>query len=456
MPTNVKKTSNESGGNDHRSLGEVCAMFPLSPLENFMRVVYDEFDGDGAVCSVARVRGVIQRGPLEQALLLLQKRHPKLRARFGENRDGKPCFQIDESVPALPLQMKDFETGELPWQKEAIESFSAKLDVETGPLCKISVLRNVPESRCDILTTFHHAIIDGVSVQRFIDDLLTYYDKVANEPPGPSTVDALTEPLPFVSAQSPPLTSSWIHRSAMFIRLCGFLIRKRLGSWTSLPSDAVTWAPRWSRTVLSAEETEALLASCRDNGTTLYGLIFAAALSSLTAIMEDRPLRFACRCPINMRQVPGFEVSDLHLGCFVSGFDQVYTIRKTPSFWDLARRGRQDVQRFVEKQGPIMGLNLLRFLNMSSWRGGKRDTLGIDNLGVARVLGTYGDLTLEEISSVVANKNFGVSLMLLPCTLLGRLNITVGTVNVAEKFGQLFQERFFDTLSSVIGSGTRG
>jgi hypothetical protein len=157
-----------------------------------------------------------------------------------------------------------------------------------------------------------------------------------------------------------------------------------------------------------------------------------------------------------MRQVPGFEVSDLHLGCFVSGFDQVYTIRKTPSFWDLARRGRQDVQRFVEKQGPIMGLNLLRFLNMSSWRGGKRDTLGIDNLGVARVLGTYGDLTLEEISSVVANKNFGVSLMLLPCTLLGRLNITVGTVNVAEKFGQLFQERFFDTLSSVIGSGTRG
>lgn len=450
MHTEVGAMLNDVAPSAHMPSGGSIATYALSPLENLMRFVYDQYDGDGAITITGHIKGLIHREPLERALLMLQRRHPKLRARIRMNADRIPCFQVVESMPAIPLQIKDFETDELPWQAEAIESLDTKFDMETGPLCRVKVLRNAGQSFCDTIITWHHSINDAISSVRFMDELLTFYDSIANR----STTDSISsdriETLPFVPALAPPVTSSLLDRFEMFVKLCKFVVRKRCGSWTSLPSDSEACAPYWCRTMLSAEDTMALVKRCRQEQTSMYGVLFAAALSSLASVMEGEDLCFACRCPINMKSPRHGGVSNEHLGCFVSGFDKVYTIKKPMSFWNLARYGRQDVQRFIAKQGPALALKLLKFHKISASRIPKRDTLSIDNIGVADVRGEYGGLSLEAISTIVKNRYLGTSFMVIACTVKGKLNINLGAVDVAENLHQSFKERFFSALNRVI------
>jgi hypothetical protein len=348
------------------------------------------------------------------------------------------------------LRIKDFEIDDVPWQAETIDSISTKFATETGPLCSVKVLRNLKQYFCHIIIVFHHSIVDAISCLRVVDDLLTYYAWLVKAPQRDSLPSERIEPLPFISASVPPISASVLERLEIFAKLCRFFVRKRRGSWTTLPSDTVAWTPYWSLTVLSVENTLALLRRCREEETTLYGGLFAAALSSLATVMEGTTFRFACRCPLNMRRAPGYEILKEHLGCFVSGFDKVYKIRKPFSFWDLARRGRQDVQRFVAKQGPALTLKLSRYQKLSIPKRIRRDTLSIDNLGVADVRGDYGDLSLEAYSSVLRNKYLGASLMVIPVTLKGRLNITLGAVNVAVNLRKRFEEELVNTLHGVI------
>jgi hypothetical protein len=430
--------------------GRPGAIYPMGPLEDLLRFAYDKFQGDSTSAIIARVKGLIQEEPLERALLMLQRRHPKLRARICVNADGLSCFEVLESPPVIPLRVKDFETDNVPWQAETIESISAKLSTETGPLCQVKVLRNLKESSCDVIIVFHHSIMDGIAAVQGVDDLLTYYAWVAEAPQKDSLPNQRIEPLPFISALVPPITASVLERLEIFARLCRFFYRKRWGSWTSLPTDTAAWAPYWNLTVLSVEDTMALLRRCREKETTLFGGLFAAALSSLATAMEGKTFRFACRCPVNVRRTSGYEISNEHLGCFVSGLDKVYKIRKPFSFWDLARRGRQDVQRFVAKQGPALTLKLSGYQKLLHPSRIRRDTLSIDNIGVADVKGDYGDLSLEACSFVVRNKNVGVPLMVIFITVQGRLNITIGAANVTASFRQRFEEEFFNTLYGVI------
>ncbi|NIM96705.1 MAG: hypothetical protein GTO24_01070, partial [candidate division Zixibacteria bacterium] len=313
------------------------AVYPLGPLEDIFRDVYERFEGDGASAVTVRINGVVSEKRLKVALVMLQKRHPRLRARFGVDCDGNPCFLVSETAPPIPLELKDFQDRELPWKAEGLQSVSTPFDTRLGPLCRVKVLRNVRDSVCEIIICCHHAIIDGASAFSIIGDLLSYYDGLSGGSGEYRSVVDNVESLPFIGALQPPMTSSLFNRVQVFGQIIKAYIQRRRRAWIALPNDSAEYFPRWSRRILSSEETTAFVKRCRREKIPAYGAIFAAAIVSLAEFLGDRPLRFACRFPIDTRLLPGagFVVSNEHLGCFVSGFDKVYKIKKPISFWEM-------------------------------------------------------------------------------------------------------------------------
>ncbi len=170
----------------------------------------------------------------------------------------------------------------------------------------------------------------------------------------------------------------------------------------------------------------------------------------LSKAVEEPEARFRFGCPINIRKLQEPPVSNEHPGCFVSLFDKVYTADLTTSFWDLARRGRFDVKIFVDRQGPLVAVNLMSFLKPSAQkRPPKRGTLGL-NYSVAPLKKTYGNLTVEELSFLGRNRLVGPSLNLIAIKFAGRLNITMGAVEVPETFRQTLLDTLLAELRTAI------
>ena len=420
----------------------------MGPLESLMRDVYDRFDGDGASGVAAHLDGLVHTGALVKALEMLQARHPKLRSGIFVDKDGKSYFRVLEHGPPIPLQIVDFDEEELPWEKEALSLISQKVNVETGPLCLAKVLQNRAAGRCTLMILAHHAIIDAVSILRLLEDLLLFHDWILNKKETDLVKDGMVQKLPLVTASRLNLTAPLRHRILVLFKLAGFMFRKKWGAWDSLSGKCASGSPIWFKSVLSTEDTAELISRCRQEGTSMYGVICAVAAESLSAVMGGRS-RLALRCAVNTRPYMDFPSGAPHIGCFVSGFDKVYDYGPETSFWDFARAARKDVHRFIAQQGPVMALKMLRFMKLPPPDKVRRDTLCVDNLGVANMKGEYGHLHLREISFFVANRNIGVSLMIILCTLKGRLNISIGAMDIDRALLCNFREKFFETLRAV-------
>ncbi len=257
-------------------VGEPEARFPLGPLENFMRITHDEFDGDGTVAVVARVRGRFEEEPLLQVLSMLQRRHPKMRARITADGQGGARFEVFESLREIPLIVKDYETDDLPWQREVTESCTVKFSSPTEPLWRVEVLRSKLHSVSDLICAIHHACGDGVTAFLFLKEFFTLYAFLMGE--ADDFPSHMVEPLPFLSSSRVPTTTPLIRKLMIAERLIRGQIQKRRGAWSALPQDPGR-PPSWSRHVLSAEETHTLAQRCRQEQTTPYGALFAAVQS---------------------------------------------------------------------------------------------------------------------------------------------------------------------------------
>jgi len=421
--------------------GVPCARYPLGPLEEVFWSFGNRFHGDGTAALSARIGGHIDTERLAAALLVLQKRHPRLRSRIVVGTDGRALYEVFPTMAPIPVHVKRFDTVDLPWAEEAQRAVATDFE-EGAPLCHVTVLQSTTHPVAELVMTFHHSLTDGTSGMLLFHELLSRYEALQQGTPVEAILDA-TEPLPFVAADVPPITAPWRDRWAMFWRLVRGYVRKRRANWTALPRDSDEYTAKWSRHVLSAEATTAIERACRKQRLPVYGAVFALATTSLAEALRDEPVQFICRCPINMRELPYCNrvISYEHLGCYVSGLDRPYTLKRPYAFWDLARAACADVREYTMRQGPAMALKLVpmvdrlqRWLRISPRRPPMRDTMSINYIPCPPIVKRqYGDLALEEISGLNRCRYVGVSLMIGAILFKGRLNLSLGAVNVSER-----------------------
>lgn len=418
----------------------------MGPQERIMHQVYERFDGDGLMAMVLRLKGVVEKDPLEQALMLLSRRHPKLRARIVTNAEGVPCFEVLEKMPLTPVKVTDVRAEDPPWAQEGLRMIATKPDSQKGPLWRVEILRSIEKSLSDVFLVSHHAILDGVTSFRFYHDMLSFYEILINGEEIPA--DRL-KPLSVIMSSELPVTTSLFTRTLITIQMCARQILKKRGAWTSLPGSEES--PFWCRMVLSKDKTNTLRQRCRVEQTTVGAALFAAAVSSLAKSIGTPESLFRCGFAIDLREMSPQPIGSEHMGCFVSLFENVYRIKPSDSFWDVARCARGAISRFLDRQGPALTTHLMKLIKVAThFAPPKRGTLGFSNFGVAALNKRYGSLIPSEFGFIGRNRQVGPSLNMQAVTVNGRLNMTHGATGISEGFRKEYHRTFRSLLKEAI------
>lgn len=280
----------------------------------------------------AQIDGRLPPEQWRQAMDSLQVRNPLLGARIVEETTGRPRF-VPEPYLRLPIRFATL--GELPWQIQAGRELLQRFDTQNGPLCRLTLLEN---DQCTIiLFVAHHAPLDGMGVSKLLDELMRLLNG-KYLPPKPTV-------------QAPELVLA---------------DERRLLPTPALPTMEEVFyfrpltdqPPHVETLTIEAEMTRQLVARCRDEGTTMHGLITAAVLIAGRNLHKEwceRPVRVAT--PISIRGLdPSFEDT---MGVFMIPARMIEDSPKNAQIWSMAVALRHELLPYVGREGGLIGLNLL-------------------------------------------------------------------------------------------------
>src|SRR6185312_11698252 len=130
-----------------------------------------------------RLKGELRLAVLERTLSEIVRRHEVLRTRFV-NVGGEPRQEV---LPAEPLALPVIDLSELgAAEREAVmrAAVSAEnrepLDLETGPMLRVKLLRLGAEEHV-VLLTMHHIVSDGWSLGVLIKEVATLYETYSRD-----------------------------------------------------------------------------------------------------------------------------------------------------------------------------------------------------------------------------------------------------------------------------------
>lgn len=158
--------------------GEKLSCYPLSPAQYRLFIVhqFDKTKISNNISHAFQMHGELQVEWLQEALNQLINRHDILRTSF-EMRDGTPVQVIHDSIDFAIEMLGDVEGDVL----HAIESWMKPFDLEKAPLMRFGVWK-IDKDNWLLAFAFHHMITDGTSMDIFMRDLTSLYNRSKMEP----------------------------------------------------------------------------------------------------------------------------------------------------------------------------------------------------------------------------------------------------------------------------------
>ena len=115
----------------------------------------------------ARIVGELYINQLQQALTMVQQRHPLLRVRIVPTVSNQPWF-IEDSA-SIPLGVVERQ-NEQQWLSEVEQELLHPFDWNQAPLMRTVLLHALDVS--ELIITCHHSIGDGMSTVYLLKDIL--------------------------------------------------------------------------------------------------------------------------------------------------------------------------------------------------------------------------------------------------------------------------------------------
>lgn len=299
----------------------------------------------------------LARGPtpdaLRRALDALQEHHPLLRVGLG-SRGGRYIYER-RRAPVIPLRTAE-RTGGDAWVREAEAELSDRLDAATGPLMRCAYLDN-HGGECEILLTFHHAIMDASSAVNLCRELLA----AANSEKLPLGV----EPRGLLNAAEdyfPPAFQGWRRRGRVGSFLVRMLRAEAVDRWRArgrwhIPAAAPTRC-RILSFQLSETETGLLVKRSRRQRVTLHSIFDAAMLLAVARHLypgESLPLSHLVFA--NLRPYLQPPVSEEDLGSYFAMLRFSTPLRPERELWELAGEINSQVHA-ASKRGEKFAFSL--------------------------------------------------------------------------------------------------
>ncbi|MFP2926915.1 phthiocerol/phthiodiolone dimycocerosyl transferase family protein [Pyxidicoccus sp. 3LG] len=323
------------------------------PLSNTERAIW-EFNRDHPMgASVAlRITGPLDARVLEQALALVQERHPMLRVRVG---DAGPPAYTGAGVGPIPLRVEPRRDASQ-WLEALEAEVNQRWLMHEGPLARVRLLSGGDTH--DLIIGFQHMIADGMSAFVFGKHLLEFAAALVA---GSPVKREQAPERPAIEELLPPRTrgaAGWMRAAG----LAGEWGVHSLRGLFDMPMEVV--APpgqrrtRVLRHVLAPEETALLVQRSRERGTSVHGALCAAMLQTLVAAFRDAPetreaRTIACISPVNLRRMLHPAIGD-EIGLYMTPFGTAHRLSEVGDFWAVARAVRRGLREAMES-GAVLG-----------------------------------------------------------------------------------------------------
>lgn len=386
---------------------------PLGGWERNTALMHDEFFGAGLLLGCARLTGQVDITRLTEAWRAVAACHPALLGRLTLSAELEVSAG-DEPPPVTVVR--------LPFQEVMEEEMSRPFDAQRGPLYRVHFCAH--ESGVDVLITIHHTIADGLSLARLLRDLLEVYTdpkKVRRAYSLPAAIEVTLNRRPSRVAYA----AKFLLRAVK--RMAAGLVRVPFSGWADFQTRRTRHLfVRWDEV-----SSDALLARCRQERTTVHGALLAAQAKAFAEVFLPgrKKVVLSSHSAVSWRSAAGRD--DTRLGCDVSVPDATLVWRAEESFWEIARQAKITLAESVTESGsvpPNMPYQLLRHIIRAGVLEAERSrrfmgSLSTTNLGVLPFPREFGALRLEAFWFAVSRRVGDFPVMLHAHTLHQRLNL---------------------------------
>jgi NRPS condensation-like uncharacterized protein len=355
---------------------------------------------------VADLNGPLDAAAVERGAAVLQARHPLLRVRVEEEggrvvrryhfrADGVPAPEV-RAAPA-----DTFSPGGLTREVEA--ELARPFAVERGPLFRLALAPSLEPDRHRLLLTMHHMIADGASASIVIRDLL---EACAGR------LGATQRPL-FVPGPSFPgvgrVRALWSLARLMARTAAHLLTRRPTGR--PVPGLNAPAAGRETGIIfreLDREQTAAMRAAAREEGTTVGGMLSAAIVRAVHAAgAPGKAAHVALVNAVNVRDLASADALD-RVDLLMSFVVTYHRVGDARGFFDLARECSAEIKRAVARGDAVVPHTLAGLLPSIEPGEAVRATIrvadrfatsaALTNVGPVALPSGFGPLTLTSLS----------------------------------------------------------
>ncbi|KAH6644980.1 alcohol acetyltransferase [Truncatella angustata] len=266
--------------------------------------------------SITRPKGISLRNVLENALALTILEHPLLQVGLIDENSKRPAWiQLDSVDFRINVEWRDVLNPESS-RETLLDTLQTQHDspfreLSQRPAWRVVVLRSDDSSDFEVVFAWNHTVADGMSGKIFHQTLLRNLNHTYSaQHPAIELVDHVLK-LPKLSKLTPPLEELLkFPISPAFVATEGWQSMRPsfLGSKSQY---AATWAPM-RRTPLKTvirlveipkQDLERLLMKCRQEKTTLTGLLHAVTLLAFaTRLNANQARAFEAGTPFDLRR----------------------------------------------------------------------------------------------------------------------------------------------------------
>lgn len=367
----------------------------LSPMEQLFW--YFAQNSPVNFTTTIRVQGEFTLSDLKDALNRVCVRHPILKSRIeGGVIDGEtseyPYFTT-EGAPDHPIRIVNDGHPES-WIQETKKELNIPFASRVEPLTRFVWIQG--EDFSDIMMVCHHIIADGLATMYVFHDLFTALaDPSISWEPLPDyggmddliPVDSADESLMNQFKTENPVVPETVDAPSQFV--AEEKENFHITSWK-----------------VDKETTAKIVASSRENGTTVQGTLAASVLRTFIALDREsnKPTR-RILTPINLRSYLTKPVGEI-FGCFVSLIKTDVNCSPEIGFWDMARNiKKQLIEAAVPKRLFAPSLALKRVSDeCDQFEDFLKESVRVD---ISKTYSVDFEFSLSNLGRVDLQKRYG-------------------------------------------------
>lgn len=365
------------------------------------------------VLSVLRLANGSTPEVLQQALAMLQRRHPLLRAKIGY-QNGRPAFEISESAPPIPVHVVDWQ-DDRQWQVMARAELNQCVDTTIAPLLRCTYLYGAGDNTpSDLIVAYHHTIMDAASGIRLHHQLLSWCAAIAAGTDIAAGDDQLLPLLPAAENLFPP-TFKGVRR---WWRMLPFLWRQMCDEVAyQKPASHGQKAPIHSASTcdiltlcLPTATTTALVRRARREHVTMNSVLAAAMLMTVhTSIYNARTLPLRGITFANLRPYLKPPIPDDRLGCYITMSSYTVPMHHGITFWNVARFIHNKTYQFGKSGDKFLAATISKQLmqTLIRFQRFRMGTIALSYVGPVDLEPVYGTIRVRGLHGFTANNRLG-------------------------------------------------